>query len=216
MPMGVVPQGRSLTPAGLGDATVRARKLQGRGRRADRKNPRIERGQVGVHAATRAGLPAYANDHFLRYIKFIPPQRRDEMSPKAIDAPDFNPYTLLHEANVTMSYQFDEMISAPCRLGILATLVPGLPVSFTEMKSATSLSDGNLHVQTRKLADVGYIEISKNKKGKRTVTRFRITELGRERLRLYVMKLQKILDAEVAVRRPARRVQRPDDSAVWA
>ena len=115
-----------------------------------------------------------------------------------------------------MNFNFDEMISAPCRLGILATLVPGEPVSFTEMKAATSLSDGNLHVQTRKLAEVGYIEISKNMKGRRSVTRFRITRLGRERLRLHVMKLQKILDAETGVKRPAQRSVRPDDSAVWA
>ena len=59
-----------------------------------------------------------------------------------------------------MNFHFDEMISAPCRLGILATLVPGDPISFTEMKAATSLSDGNLHVQTRKLAGVGYIDIN--------------------------------------------------------
>ena len=120
-----------------------------------------------------------------------------------------------------MSFNFDEMISAPCRLGILATLVPGVPVSFTEMKHATSLSDGNLHVQTRKLADVGYIEFSKTKKGRRTVTHFSLTELGRQRLRLHVMKLQKILDAEtLSTKRPAqhpdRRATRPDDSAVWA
>ncbi len=122
-----------------------------------------------------------------------------------------------------MTFEFDEMISAPCRLGILATLVPGVPVSFTEMKAATSLSDGNLHVQTRKLADVGYIEISKSKKGRRTVTRFRITELGRERLRLHVIKLQRILDAGPDAKRPAQpagrpkpRSTRPDDSAVWA
>ena len=120
-----------------------------------------------------------------------------------------------------MSFNFDEMISAPCRLGILATLVPGLPVSFMEMKAATSLSDGNLHVQTRKLADVGYIEISKSMKGRRSVTKFRMTELGRERLRLHVMKLQKILDADTAgakplTQRPAQRAARPDDSAVWA
>jgi DNA-binding MarR family transcriptional regulator len=115
-----------------------------------------------------------------------------------------------------MSYQFDEMISAPCRLGILATLVPGEPVSFTEMKTKTSLSDGNLHVQTRKLADAGYIQIDKSKKGRRTVTRFRITELGRKRLRLYVMKLQKILEPEPAKPRPVPRPRRPDDSAVWA
>lgn len=115
-----------------------------------------------------------------------------------------------------MNFNFDEMISAPCRLCILATLVPGVPVSFTEMKAATSLSDGNLHVQTRKLAGVGYIDISKSMKGRRSVTEFRMTELGRERLRLHIMKLQKILDAEVGVRTPAQRPGRPDDSAVWA
>ena len=115
-----------------------------------------------------------------------------------------------------MKLHFDEMISAPCRLGILATLVPGTPVSFTEMKAATSLSDGNLHVQTRKLADVGYIDIRKVRRGRRSLTEFRITELGLERLRLYVMKLQKVLDAEAGASRPEKGPKRPDDSAVWA
>ena len=108
------------------------------------------------------------------------------------------------------------MISAPCRLGILATLIPGLPVTFTQMKEATSLSDGNLHVQTRKLSDVGYIDISKTAKGRRTVTEFRITDLGRERLRLHVMKLQQILDGESSTEPPAAAASRADDSAVWA
>ncbi len=108
------------------------------------------------------------------------------------------------------------MISAPCRLGILATLVPGHPVSFTEMKTATSLSDGNLHVQTRKLADVGYIDISKVKRGRRSVTEFRLTELGLERLRLYVRKLQQVLDVEGGAVQAVQPVERSDDSAVWA
>jgi DNA-binding PadR family transcriptional regulator len=108
------------------------------------------------------------------------------------------------------------MISAPCRLGILATLVPGVPVSFSDMKAKTSLSDGNLHVQTRKLADVGYIEIGKGKKGRRTVTEFRITELGLERLRLYVMKLQDVLDGEAVSTSATPRTSSRDDSAVWS
>ncbi len=115
-----------------------------------------------------------------------------------------------------MTLKFDEMISAPCRLGILATLVPGEPVSFTDMKSRTSLSDGNLHVQTRKLADVGYIEINKVQKGRRSVTEFRITDTGLEQLRLHVMKLQKVLDAATGSAGRSRRASRPDDSAVWA
>ena len=115
-----------------------------------------------------------------------------------------------------MNLHFDEMISAPCRLGIMATLVPGVPVSFTNMKAETSLSDGNLHVQTRKLADVGYIEIAKGKKGRRTVTEFRITELGLERLRLYAMKLQAVLDAGAGAVQTTQRSPRRDDSAVWS
>ena len=117
-----------------------------------------------------------------------------------------------------VTLQFDEMISAPCRLGILATLVPGEPISFTAMKTATSLSDGNLHVQTRKLADVGYIDINKVRKGRRSVTEFRITDLGLERLRLYVMKLQAVLDAETGggTRPAAPSPAASDDSVVWS
>ena len=114
-----------------------------------------------------------------------------------------------------MKYHFDKMISAPCRLGILATLIPGEPVSFSELKAATSLSDGNLHAQTRKLDDAGYIEINKIMKGRRTLTEFRISETGRERLQLHIMKLQKILDAGTGPKRPVQRSKRPDDSAVW-
>ena len=124
--------------------------------------------------------------------------------------------TLKYEVKSAMKYQFDKMISAPCRLGILATLVPGDPISFSAMKAATSLSDGNLHAQTRKLSDAGYIEITKIAKGRRSVTEFRITGLGRERLQLYIMKLQKLLDVRTGGTRPVKRSKRPDDSAVWA
>jgi hypothetical protein len=124
--------------------------------------------------------------------------------------------TSQNKVYVDVKFQFDPMISAPCRLGILATLVPGLPVTFTQMKDATSLSDGNLHVQTRKLADVGYISIGKRSKGRRTVTEFRITELGRHRLKLHVMKLQEILEAEGSAEEVELPSRRSDDSAVWA
>ena len=131
-----------------------------------------------------------------------------------------------------MKFEFDDIITAPRRLGILATLVPGNSISFTEMKALTSLSDGNLHVQSHKLAKVGYIDIRKTKKGKRSVTHFSITELGRECLREHVARLQIILDTGVGTRstmtkpvpgptksgkgRPGKRFARSDDSAVWA
>lgn len=123
--------------------------------------------------------------------------------------------TLQNRVGDAMKYHFDKIISAPCRLGILAALVPGDPVSFSELKSVTSLSDGNLHAQTRKLEDAGYIEISKIMKGRRSLTEFRITGLGRERLQLHIMKLQKILDVNTGHRRPVQPSKRSDDSAVW-
>jgi DNA-binding transcriptional ArsR family regulator len=115
-----------------------------------------------------------------------------------------------------VNLHFDEMISSPARLAILAALVPGPPVCFTEMKTATGLADGNLHVQTHKLADAGYLQIRKTVQGRRSVTEYRLTGLGLERFRLHVRKLQKILDVQAGATRPVIRSKRPDDSAVWA
>jgi DNA-binding PadR family transcriptional regulator len=84
------------------------------------------------------------------------------------------------------------------------------------MKNATGLKDGNLHVQTHKLADAGYLQIHKAKQGRRSVTEFRLTKVGLERFQLHVRKLQEVLDAEAAVTRPAVAAERPDDSAVWS
>jgi DNA-binding PadR family transcriptional regulator len=84
------------------------------------------------------------------------------------------------------------------------------------MKSATGLADGNLHVQTRKLSDAGYLKISKARHGGRSVTEFCLTDLGLERFRLHVMKLQEVLERAKGPARRVRSVQRVDDSAVWA
>jgi DNA-binding transcriptional ArsR family regulator len=126
------------------------------------------------------------------------------------------PDTSQKEVKQIVNLQFDEMISSPSRLAILAALVPGEPVCFTEMKEATGLTDGNLHVQTHKLANAGYLHISKARQGRRSVTEYRLTESGLERFRLHVRKLQKVLDVESATSRPALSSRRPDDSAVWS
>ena len=126
------------------------------------------------------------------------------------------PDTSQNKVSGIMNFQIDQIISAPCRLCILAALVPGNALSFTEMKATTSLSDGNLHVQTRKLADVGYIAINKIKKGRRSVTEFHITELGRERLVLHITKLQSLLNMDTGTRVPSQAASQSDDSAVWA
>jgi DNA-binding transcriptional ArsR family regulator len=111
---------------------------------------------------------------------------------------------------------FDEMISSPARLAILSELVPGEPVSFSSLKRATGLADGNLHVQTAKLAEAGYVDARKARQGRRRVTEFRLTELGLESFRRHVRQLQTILDTEVGVIRPLPAAERRDDSEVWS
>jgi DNA-binding MarR family transcriptional regulator len=111
---------------------------------------------------------------------------------------------------------FDEHLLSPARLTIIAVLVPGEALSFTDLKRATGLADGNLHVQSRKLEEVGYIEIIKGQRGRRSWTRFRITEEGLAALKLHVRKLRGILAAESGVIRPQPRRGKRDASQVWS
>lgn len=108
------------------------------------------------------------------------------------------------------------MIASPARLSILAALMAGEAVPFSAMKQATGLADGNLHVQTGKLREAGYLDVRKGRRGRRSVTEFRITELGLERFRLHVRQLQAVLDLEAGVIRPVLASERRDDSEVWS
>lgn len=112
--------------------------------------------------------------------------------------------------------QFNEIICSPGRLAVIAALIPGDPISFTALKRATGLADGNLHVQTRKLADAGYIDIVKSIRGRRTITIFKVSELGIEQYKLHVMKLLSILDTGEGVTIPILAEDRLDDSQVWS
>ena len=111
--------------------------------------------------------------------------------------------------------EFDELITSPARLRIVAALVPGETLAFTDLKRATGLADGNLHVQARKLAEAEYIVITKESRGKRSLTLFRITELGLESLRLHVRKLQNIVAMESGEIRPKPASGGSDPSQVW-
>jgi len=109
----------------------------------------------------------------------------------------------------------DEMLSSQARLAVAASLMPGRSVCFSDLKTATGLADGNLHVQTRKLADAGYLTITKIPRGQRTRTSYRITEMGHLRFRLHVQKLQEVLEGSEGVVRPMTGLDRRDDSQVW-
>ncbi len=111
----------------------------------------------------------------------------------------------------------DPHLAAPARIAILATLADGQAWLFADLRKETNLADGNLHVQTRRLKEAGYVEAEKIPRGGRRVTCFRLTEAGREALAAYVRRLRRALRQGETPGpeqpRPVRR--RDDDSRVW-
>ena len=106
----------------------------------------------------------------------------------------------------------DPLLGTPARLAIAATLADGKARSFSELKTATGLADGNLHVQTGRLAEAGYLRRFREQRGGRTVTCYRLEDEGLAALR----KLADRLQAALTRIRPARTERRErDDSQVW-
>jgi DNA-binding MarR family transcriptional regulator len=117
--------------------------------------------------------------------------------------------------------QIDELLGTPARLAIVASLAVCDSLAFTDLGRETGLADGNLHVQTRKLLQAGYISGSKGRKGNRQVTCFALTDLGLDRFRAHVRQLAAAggiaaVGTGGAGGRPRlRRSPDKDDSRVW-
>lgn len=120
------------------------------------------------------------------------------------------------------SMLFDPHLCSPARMAIMAAVADGNALSFSVLRDSSGLADGNLHVQTRKLAAAGYLEILRSREGRRAVTRFQVTQQGRRALELHFQKLGTVLRTGIAVQareRPGRWViarRCPDPSQVWA
>ncbi|MBE0565421.1 MAG: transcriptional regulator [Krumholzibacteria bacterium] len=106
----------------------------------------------------------------------------------------------------------DPLLGTPARLAIVATLADGRDRTFSELKSATGLADGNLHVQASRLAEAGYLRQRRERRGGRSVTCYRLEEDGLEALRRLADRLQAALSG-LRPPRPERRER--DDSQVW-
>jgi len=96
----------------------------------------------------------------------------------------------------------DDMLGAPARLAIVASLARGQRLTFTALRDETGLADGNLHVQTRKLAAAAYLRLEKVSQGGRRVTRFELTEKGRLLFREHLRRLQEAAEGAFGQGRP--------------
>ena len=75
--------------------------------------------------------------------------------------------------------QLDKLLDSRVRLAVMSLLVATDWVDFTTFKDELELSDGNLASHLRKLEEAKYVELRKGFVGRKTLTSYRVTELGR-------------------------------------
>ena len=92
--------------------------------------------------------------------------------------------------------KLNEIIHQTVRLRIMAVLVtlePGDEVDFTYLRDLLEVTDGNLGAHLRKLAEVGYINVSKTVVERKPHTFISATPEGRLCFAEYVAVLESIL-----------------------
>ena len=82
--------------------------------------------------------------------------------------------------------KLDRLIHTRLRLGIVAALAVNESLTFNDLKSLLSTTDGNLSAHARKLEEAGYIACEKSFRGRKPRTEFRLEPRGRRALDRYL------------------------------
>lgn len=92
----------------------------------------------------------------------------------------------------------DPILTDTTRLRLAATLI-GLPeggqISFTALRRLLDLTDGNLGMHLRVLAEMGYTRITKEQHGRRVQSLYAITAAGRAAFTAHIAALEAIIAA---------------------
>src|SRR4051794_4920756 len=87
---------------------------------------------------------------------------------------------------------FDPLVANPGRLEILTALAgehPQGPVEFVRLRQQTRLTDGNLASHARRLRSAGLIDVQKQFRDGKPLTRFTLTPAGRAALEQHARRL---------------------------
>jgi DNA-binding MarR family transcriptional regulator len=90
---------------------------------------------------------------------------------------------------------FDSLVANAGRLRILTALAVENRQEFVQLRRSTHLTDGNLSAHARRLQVAGLVEIEKTFREGKPVTRFTLTEDGRQRLTAHVSALMSAISA---------------------
>ena len=96
----------------------------------------------------------------------------------------------------------DPLLHQPARTQIVAFLSGRGEASFTDLKRALAVTDGNLGAHIGKLVDAGLVEAHEDSAGTRAHTVFRLTPAGRVALEQYVAHLSALM--KISTRKGAK------------
>ena len=89
--------------------------------------------------------------------------------------------------------QLDRVIHEKGRLAIMSMLAAAPEMSFTEMRDALAMTDGNITTHIRTLQEAGYVSITKSFRNNRPLTTCSLTPAGRKAFTNYINVLEKII-----------------------
>ena len=87
----------------------------------------------------------------------------------------------------------DPVLHERGRLAIVSVLAAADHLTFTEVRDALEMTDGNLSVHLQKLEEKGYVAIDKQFVGRRPQTSCRLTRVGRHAFTRYLDRLEAIV-----------------------
>ena len=85
------------------------------------------------------------------------------------------------------------MIHEKGRLAIMSMLAASTELSFTELRDALAMTDGNLTTHIRALQQEGYVAVAKSYQHKRPLTTCSLTAAGRKAFAAYIDLLEQIV-----------------------
>jgi DNA-binding MarR family transcriptional regulator len=89
--------------------------------------------------------------------------------------------------------QLDRVIHEKGRLAIMSMLAATPELSFTELRDALEMTDGNLTTHIKALQQEGYISVAKSFQKNRPLTTCSLTTAGRKAFAEYISLLEKIV-----------------------
>jgi DNA-binding MarR family transcriptional regulator len=89
--------------------------------------------------------------------------------------------------------QLDRVIHEKGRLAIMSMLAAAPELSFTELRDALAMTDGNLTTHIRALQEAGYVAVAKSYQNRRPLTTCSLTPGGRKAFAEYINLLEQIV-----------------------